>query len=373
MEMLDVICTQGLTLNDFSQFQYKGSDLVNHFFEAMNLGDYVTALQCITNRKWYEQTRNHPNMKYLIFYKRLLFKINMMLNKKEVLEVRVGLEKNSNVMYLEDLATLKTLVKKANYSSAYHYFQDNFSKYDSMNSKEEFGNLLFLLNEHQRVGTIDYLKKYQYAISHGDFSQAKECLDLYQEKIQNTGLERNLDYYDADLQSREKESNSSSFVEKEQLYDSAKYLFEKQKYQECIESLNEYLLLDEEVSAKGYFLRGRAFENLEQYDEAKVDYEKAISIVPDPRIFQSMGKLCYGQENYQDGINNLLESEKREPRESYDNLLEIARGYQSLGDSENASKYHHLAEQVKEEQAKQAEIIDSVINRVKTRARNKEH
>lgn len=324
-------------------------DIVVNFFEAMKIGDYVTAKNIIMSNKWLEQTKKFNNKKYFILYKKLFSRIN------KIWTVNSGVTSNScklvgdysvDTSRLTHLGILKTLVKKRNYVGAYQYYQENLRESFDLELRGYLDILLKFTNNIQTKEMDEIYHLYREAYSKGDFGKARDFLKQYDECVKQSGLNRNVDYHYARVNSLSLEVETSSFVEKEQLYDYAKYCLENGNYKECIEIMNKYILLDQDLSAKGYLLRGRAYEFLKQYSLAKEDYQKSIAIIPEPNAFYRLGRLCVFQENYLEGEKNFLEFEKRRPNRNINNIIALKEIYQLLGDEDNYYKYENLSEKL---------------------------
>lgn len=347
IEMCELISKNHLSADYFEKFLYEEKDLVTVFMKAMSLGDYLTASEIIFNDDWLKETKNHLQKKYFIFYKKMLSKMTREFKKQEkiVYSNKEDILEESSPAELVHLSRLKNLIKKRDYTNAYQYYQQYLGKNSSLELKEILDVLLTFVMQVQLSESEENLIQYCLAFDRGDFSKAKSFLDKYKESIQDNGLNRNIDYHYLRIQSMLSEISSSSFVEKEQLYDYAKYLINNKKYQECVEILNEYITMDQDLSAKGYLLRGRALEYLRCFDDAMDDYRKAIDIIPEPNAYYRLGKVCLYQKDYSGAIENLLEYEARRPQRDVRNLLALRDAYKIVGDSENYEKYNYLATQ----------------------------
>ena len=62
-------------------------------------------------------------------------------------------------------------------------------------------------------------------------------------------------------------------------------LYQEGKYQEALNSLNEYSLDDELIGAAAESLKGDCLVNLKKYDEAIVSYDNAISVSADNALY----------------------------------------------------------------------------------------
>ena len=75
-------------------------------------------------------------------------------------------------------------------------------------------------------------------------------------------------------------------------------------------------------------------EYLKNYEDAKKDYEKAISIIPEPNAYHCLGRINNYQNNYQAAVECFLAYEERRPRHHQHNLEALSYSYQKLGNEE---------------------------------------
>ena len=81
--------------------------------------------------------------------------------------------------------------------------------------------------------------------------------------------------------------------------DKGDLLFEAGNYQEAVDAYTEYLDIKPR-NIKTLYNRGRAFEELGQFDPALEDYEKVLKLDPDhSRAHLSIGNIYFRNEDYQ--------------------------------------------------------------------------
>lgn len=348
IEILNLSREKSLNATYFENFSYNDSDLVADFLQAMQVGDYKAALDFILKENWQKKTSKHSQKKYFILYKKLLAKINREWHKQPEREMSelISPPPTEAMIFLQRLGQLKSFVKKRDYVSAYHYYQDYLMESVTADTKEILDRGLLFTSVTQTTEALDLKKQYQLAYRHGDLKKAKQLLDQYKENIERTGLNRTVDYHYARIESMRQEIETPSFVKKEQLYDWANYYFEQKDYTNSLAVINQYIALDQDFSAKGYFLRGRIYEQLHELEKARVDYEKALSIIPEPAVFHQLGNICVEQQNYPEGLKNYLEYEARRPNCDIDNISSICDVYQQLDNVEHLQKYKLLAKKL---------------------------
>ncbi len=336
LDTIEIAKENRLDESYFETYDSQSNQLSTKFLKAIQNGDYVTAYQIITNKNWIDQTKTIENKKYFVLYKKLLSLLNNELNRKEKVIFEEKHEESNHIV--DVLEEIWQLTKKYQYKEAYVVSQENaLEMSDSL--RIVLDTYLPLLQTILSKEIHLYLNQYEENMRRGNFDIATKSLMEYQEFVKRLGLNYELDYYFARLESMQKEANSDCFVQKERLYDYGFYCFEQCEYEKCIEIMNQYIELDHDFSAKGYMLRAEAYRVLDSLEASKKDYEKAISIIPEPTAFQKLGMINIQTGDYELALSNFLEYEKRCPNQSLDNLTFISNSYQHLKDTENQKKY----------------------------------
>lgn len=347
IEMLKEIKKLGLVKENFEQFTYDGENIEDNFFKAINEGDYISALSIMESKEWYQITENSSNKKYLPLYRNLLINIRNQLNENESSK-RKRNNDECNLPFTEKtkleihIQNLKQLIQKAKYKEAYFYYQFNDLKGISKEVDSELQVFLPFLDRIITKEKEELTAKYKNALKRGEYDQAQQYLQQLKSWIDYNEPNRSIDYYQARLDSQRKEVITEDFVKKEQLYDAAKYYYKNKEYQESIELLNEYIERDQDLSAKGYLLRGRNYEQLKRFDEAREDYQKAITIIPEPNAYHRLGYTTLYNKNKEEALAYFLEYEKRRPAVHNPNLWPICHIYRELGNNEMSEKYKKM-------------------------------
>ncbi len=336
IDTIETVKENRLDESYFETYNNQSKQLLARFLESIQNGDYVTAYQIVTNPEWMYQTKTTENKKYFILFKKLLTILNDELKQQSVLVLASEVDEPNQSA--NNLGELYQLIKKYQYTEAYFMSQEMSSEM-SESLKLILDTYLPLLQSILKQQVQSYVEPYEKGMKRGDFDIAEESLTKYQELIEKIGLNHELDHYFAKIESMRKEINTDGFVQKEQLYDYGLYYFEQYEYEKCIETMNQYIALDHDISAKGYMLRAESYRIIGKMENAKKDYEKAISIVPDPTAFQKLGIINLQNGDYATSLSNFLEYEKRCPNQSIDNLTLISNSYRNLGDIENQKKY----------------------------------
>lgn len=345
LELLDTlkkVRTYKLDKNSFEEFTYDKKSIIENYLEAIKVGDYQTANALSKDREWNQELAKNPNRRYLIMYKRLINQICRSIDINSLPIERELKEEIKKDPTLEALKTLKSLIKKRKYRDAYIYCNSRDFKENCAFASQDLQECIQVLFQIVTNEAEKRKKEFKYRKNRGDYQEASECLEAYQEYLENNNLNRNLDYYWARFQSDSKETLSPDFVEKEQLYDRARYYRQMDEYEKGIEVLTEYISKDNDVGAKGYLLRGRLYERIRKFAEAQADYEKAISIIPEPNAYHRLGKIHFYNGKYQEAIECFLEYEKRRLNYHYSNMKALRDSYSAIGDEESSGKYEEL-------------------------------
>lgn len=355
LEMLDVlknIKEKQLVVADFEHFSYNEKNIEKRFFEAISQGDFKEALDIINNTDWYQKTQDSPNRRYFPLYKNLLLNIENQLNQNKKLQTQqdnndLNLEEDNQIII--HLENIRKLIKERKFKEAYLYYQCNNFESISENLNQELHVILPFLENSVTKEEQELILEYKKALSREDFDQAEQYLQQLEAWINLNGAYRTIDYYKDRLSSNKKETTTEDFVKKEQLYDAAVYYYYQKKYQESIDLLNEYIEKDQDLSAKGYLLRGRNYEYLKKFKEARENYQKAIAIIPEPNAYHRLGKTSLYNGNQEEALEYFLECEKRKPGNHYTNLQDIYYIYKNLGNEEESEKYKQLIKMNKKE------------------------
>lgn len=300
----------------FDRKEYTGT-LVDKFNASMEYGDYPSSLEFITSPEWIDKTRNALNKKYLEAYKKLLFALK---NSTVALPVEKKEEEAFDISEPEAVTTIKqikSLIKRNDYVGAYILYVESDLDETNPELKIYLDTILKYLVNYQTNESLEYLNKYKEYYRMGDIERARYYLDKYKSSIENTGLDRSLDYHYDRVERLEQNMNSKDFVLLENLYDRAKYYLENRQYQLCISTIDEYVLVDSN-SPRAYLLRGRAYEYLKQYEEARADYLLAINISKEPNALYRLGKLAIYKSDYDGAYAYLKDYQERRPYVNYD-------------------------------------------------------
>ncbi len=346
LDTLESIDESYLDRDSFAEFEYAEESILEKFLKAISLGDYITAHQLTKDKKWYEENQKSPNRLDNLMYRKLL---HFMSDKLDTPQEKSFTQENTaddtiDYSTIDHLKKLKTLLKHRKFTEALEYYQENEFGDISSNLNTELEVFLHLLGQPIKREDKELNEKFISSYKSGNLEQAQEDLDNYHKFIEENNITRNIDYYDLRLISLEKEKITPDFQEKEDLYNQAVDCFQKQNYIEACEKLNSYIEKDNDLSAKGYLLRGQCLENLAKFPAAEENYKMAISIIPEPNAYHQLGKLYYYyQGNYQAAVDCFLEYEKRKPKCYQNNLESLSASYQELGEEKLSIKYKTLA------------------------------
>ncbi len=125
--------------------------------------------------------------------------------------------------------------------------------------------------------------------------------------------------------------------------DNGIYNFQDGKYEDAIENINKSLELKNDWAIP-YFYRGAVYDAMEKYDEAMLDYTKALSI--DDKMtdaYYNRAKIILSRKdienpNIQNAIND-LEKALELDNKFVDALFAMAAAYKKLGDYHKALSY----------------------------------
>lgn len=322
----------------FDRKEYTGS-LVERLNASLEYGDYPSSLEIITNPDFTSKTKTDENKKYYIAYKKLLFTL-----KNNIKPSPIKREEQPVVEIEEStLSKIKSLIKRNDYISAYILYVESNLDETNPELKVYLDIILKYLVEYQREESLVYLNNYKEAYRRGDMDSALRYLDQYKESIQNTGLNRELDYHYNRISREQQLMDNPNFVQIENLYDRAKYYLEEKMYDSCIKTLDEYLALDN--SPRAYLLRGRAYEFLRDFEQARINYEAACSLSKEPNALYRLGKLALYRSDYDGAYAYLKDYQMRRPYLNYDavrSLVECEEKIGSVKDSKHMKVYRAL-------------------------------
>lgn len=125
--------------------------------------------------------------------------------------------------------------------------------------------------------------------------------------------------------------------------DNGIYNFQDGKYEDAIENINKSLGLKNDWAIP-YFYRGAVYDAMEKYDEAMLDYTKALSI--DDKMtdaYYNRAKIILSRKdienpNIQNAINDLEKALELDEK-FVDALFAMAAAYKKLGDYHKALSY----------------------------------
>lgn len=345
LDTLESIDESYLDRSSFAEFEYVEESILEKFLKAISLGDYITAHQLTKDKKWYEENQKSPHRSDNLMYRKLLHLISDKLDTpQESFSQESTTDDTIDYSTIDHLRNLKNLLKHRKFTEALEYYQENELGDISDNLNTELEVFLHLLSQPIKREDKELQEKFISSYKTGNLEQAQEDLDNYHKFMEENNITRNTDYYNLRLISLAKEKSTPDFQEKEDLYNQAADYFQKQNYIEACEKLNSYIEKDNDLSAKGYLLRGQCLENLGNFPAAEENYERAISIIPEPSAYHHLGRLYYYcQGNYQAAVDCFLEYEKRKPKCYQNNLESLSASYQELGEEKLSIKYKTLA------------------------------
>lgn len=347
---------KNIDVSYFETFDYYEDDIVSNFFQALQAGDYISAAEFIFDDTWNDKTKCFPNKKYLILYKKLLSRLVKICNlnssyayqRKDFfyIEDTIG-----DLKYLSDLSQFKKLIFDCeDYVGAKEFYDDNLADVIiDENNKLILNMLLKMISVFQEKEVASLLKEYKSYLKSGDIENARHYLQMYDDAIRGTALDRWIDFYYKRTSDKEAEINNENFGEREKLYNNAKEFVAKKEYQNAIEIATQYIDLNPSLSAKGYLLRGKAYEYLRKYTEAENDYLKVIEYSHEPYAYFRLGKICFFQRRREDALKYLHEYEKRKTTSfiTVGEMSTLRNIYHKLGDIGRYQKYCRQLEKKK--------------------------
>ena len=182
------------------------------------------------------------------------------------------------------------------------------------------------------------MNQFQKGYESGDYQTAKFALRELEEFAPRTGIVPNYDYLHQKIKVKEMDIWSEDYVRRMQLYSWGKYYFQIQDYEKCIDVMNEYILMDQDRTSKGYYLRGCVFEYLKQYEKAKEDYEHALRIIPCVTYSRRLSCVQMTMQDYKGALQTLLSAEERDPYDENIAYL-IMKTYRYLDQEELKKEY----------------------------------
>ncbi|WKV11696.1 tetratricopeptide repeat protein [Marivirga harenae] len=132
-----------------------------------------------------------------------------------------------------------------------------------------------------------------------------------------------------------------SCEEKNEL-DKANQLYNEENYEAAIQFYNKHLEM-KPADEIAIYNRGRAYEELGQYDKAVQDFLEVIDI--DPRntgAFLSYGKHFYREKDYENAAFQFEKAYKLNTNSTRSATL-LARAYHKAGKVEDAMEYYNIA------------------------------
>ena len=122
-------------------------------------------------------------------------------------------------------------------------------------------------------------------------------------------------------------------------------LFNAGKYEKAISAVNRRLFFHV-TDIKSLHIRARAYEELEQYNEAMEDYDRIIDIDPNyAQAHAGIGKILFKKEYYPSAELYILKASSLDP-ENFDYLYLAGRSQLMLGNYERAEVFLKQAEKI---------------------------
>lgn len=311
IEIIQILKNQSGSITDYFQtfdLDSTENNIIKRFHFAIVNGDYATAFAIINDENLLNRTKADPNRLYYTAYKKLLWKLNNQLESKKEIEPLDNADIPEDEKE-ENLQTLILYIKKRDYISAYNLYNEKKS-YISDQIKTYADVLLKFMYKQDLKNYQELLNTFKRNYNQGNYKKAKSDLAEFQEYTAGKPINKNLDYYNERISLESIRINKPNYVRLEQLYDLALYKIQQSDYLGCISVLDEYISLDENLSAKGYLLRGNAYVFLGENEKAKDDYLKAISISHEPLAYYNLGKIL-NNENEKESMKYYHEYEER--------------------------------------------------------------
>lgn len=341
LQILDVIRDINrfnITANYFETMEYDKLTKEEMLIKALENGDYVTAFKIIVTTDFNKELSGIPFNKLLII-KKLLVIFNVSINKKIVVEKIDDEEIKIDDKLINNLSTLKKMIKKRDFYGAFYYYILN----DFKDLGEELPALLAMLYDYQLSEKREYFERYLSILGTKNYEAARRKLDQFKEYISMSSLNRNIDYHYKRLESTIVYDSSDKEL-KDFLYNDAVQNYKKNNYYQALDSIERYIELDKDVTARGYLMRGRLYESLRDHDRALEDYMRAVEIIPEPNALYRIAKYYIRECEYDKAIYYLNEFISRRPTKDGKAYRDLANIYGIINKKEEQIKYKNLSD-----------------------------
>lgn len=335
IDMLSMVQKGQIRESDFEVFSYTTS-WPSNMMEALRNGDYVSAKKIAFSSDW-NIKQIEPSLRIYFTLYRKLFHLLELSFANQIPTISISHEEKTAKPEPNSFAKIYTHVKRSRYLKAYEMYlmnQYHFSK-DGQVSMDLWLRTLAMEQRNYQHGMMSQFQK---SYESGDYQTAKFALRELEDFAPRTGIVPNYDYLHQRIKVKESDIWSEDYVKRMQLYSWGKYYFQIQDYEKCINTMNEYILMDQDRTSKGYYLRGCAFEYLKQYERAKEDYEHAISIIPEVTYSRRLACVQMAMHDYKGALQTLFRAEERDPYDENIAYL-IMKAYRYLDEEEVKKEY----------------------------------
>lgn len=155
------------------------------------------------------------------------------------------------------------------------------------------------------------------------------------------------DYLFEEIESLSLRSTSDNSFKFSVLYHATFDYLKAGMYQKCINAVKEYVQLESEITVNGYYLMGRAYEELNQLDFALCCYKYVLERSHLADAYRRLGGVYCKIGNYNEALKYHLEYQKRKPLYCNKSLYDLIEVYKKLGDREKVYEYKTLLMRVK--------------------------
>lgn len=360
VEVISKINEEGEVIEKQVLATYDKDDLISKFLIALEFADYCGALEFTLNKSWDEQIKNHPKRQYLELYKNILNKVNsiciknrqekmLVLSKSSSLDDKMdGVDLfGDNTDYLAKLIDFRKIIKNKgrnkpiDYVKALQYYRDNLNGKMLLDAKDETVLHLMLeyLSRKQENNAWAVYHMYKEALHSRCVKEAREYLDKYQDLIEDSSLNRCLDYHYEGIDALEEDLKREDFEELFLSYQWGVYFFKGNRFQDCIKAFDKYINLNPKLAFQAYLLQGRAYERLNNYEKAEENYRKILENSHLPEAYIRLGNIYFSRKEYDKAKEYYLEFHKRKPFHLVRALEPLEKVYKKLGDKEKVQYY----------------------------------
>lgn len=335
-DMIQLFSENKVADHYFEQFSYHHDNLKENFWEAMNLGDYISAQKFLLSPEWLQVNQNVPFKSYYILYRRLFMIMNYFKqNCSSELSLSLEEEKDATIVYEK----IRTFIKKRDYWAAYDFYLNHYSEFSF--SHGLFQTFFQLVIPYQFGEEQEHFDSYWKAMKEQDLNMARYHLLSMEEMNQGKCVTYDYSFLHDQMNILTKNLQQNNYEEKNQYLNQAIEFFQNRNYANCFLNLNKYIACDRDLNYVGYYFRGLVFLMLKDFDSAVQDFQASLKISKQPMTLFQLGRIYMQLEDYETALNYFLEYHKMNPRQVMV-LNFMYQCYEKLGMEKEANEYQEL-------------------------------